>query len=77
MRILAPLGVGGVGVMTSNPIIAPILAGLYGTSAVGQSVKGARFLMGQNDWQKELAETLRRAAPYGYGAGAAVSPGEE
>ncbi len=77
MRILAPLGVGGIGVATSNPIIAPILAGLYGTSAIGQTVRGARFLMGQNQSQKDLAEALRRAGPYLYGAGAAASPGEE
>lgn len=77
-RILAPLGVsGGIGVATSNPIIAPLVAGLYGISVAGQTRGGARALMGETGVQKDLAEALRRAAPYLRGVGSAVPSGEE
>lgn len=45
------------------------VGGLYGLSLAGQTRGGAKFLMGQNDWQKRLAEYLRQAAPYAAGAG--------
>lgn len=48
-------------------------AGLYATSLAGQTPKGARFLLGQNDWQRRLAEQLRRAGPYGAGLGYAAT----
>lgn len=48
-------------------------AGLYATSLAGQTPKGARFLLGQNDWQRKLAEQLRRASPYGAGLGYAAT----
>jgi hypothetical protein len=77
-RILAPFGLsGGIGMATGNPMIAAPVAAAYGLSTLGQTAKGARFLMGQNEWQKQLAEMLRAAGPYTYGAGAALSPGED
>jgi len=49
-------------------------AGAYGLGALGQSAQGAKFLLGQNDWQQALAEALRRAQPQIAGATAVAAP---
>jgi hypothetical protein len=56
-----------------NPALVAPLAAAYGVSAVGQTSAGAKYLMGQNDWQKRMAEIIRNAAPYAAGAGQSVS----
>jgi len=38
----------------------PILAAPIGVSALGQSKAGAKFLFGGNDWQKSMADKLRK-----------------
>lgn len=58
-RIGAPLLMGGAAVASGNPLLTVPLAGAYGVSALGQSAKGSKFLLGQNDWQREMAEYLR------------------
>jgi hypothetical protein len=60
--------------LMGSPLTAAGIAGLYGVSALGQTKGGARYLMGQNDWQKRLAEQLRLAAPYGAGLGNELTP---
>jgi len=59
-------GAGAVG-LGGSAIISPWAlvpgAALWGLGKVGASEKGARFLLGGNDWQKSLAEQLRNYIP--------------
>jgi hypothetical protein len=55
------LTAGGVTAATTGPVIPLGMAGLYGTSLLGQSEKGAKFLMGQTSSQQKLAEFLRKS----------------
>lgn len=71
-RFLAPLGLGGIAYMSSNPWLASPLALGYGISTIGQTRRGARLLMGQTAAQKKAAEALRNISPYLYGSGQAV-----
>lgn len=64
---LGGAGAAGTAAM-AFPGAAPMLGSLYGISALGQTAGGARFLMGQQNWQRHLAELLRS------GAGAGVAP---
>jgi hypothetical protein len=74
-RVVGGLGLTGGGALAAgSPLTAAAAAGLYGVSALGQTKGGARYLMGQNDWQKRLAEYLRQAAPYAAGAGNTLTP---
>jgi len=66
-RIVGPaLGLGGVGAATmggtAGAVLGLPLAGAYGLSALGQTEKGAKALLGQYNSQKQLAEFLRKNA---------------
>jgi hypothetical protein len=67
MRVSAPLAGAGAATAYGIPGVAPSLAGLYGTSAIGQTAGGAKMLFGETNKQKLLADLVRR----GYGAGLA------
>ena len=70
------------GVKRAAPVAAAGLAGggpaalamapAYGVSLLGQSAAGSRFLFGQNDWQKAMANHLRDIIPYTAPAGFAT-----
>jgi len=64
---LGAAGAAGTAGMTIPGAAVP-LAALYGVSALGQTAKGAKALMGQTAAQKKLAELLRS------GYGAALAP---
>jgi hypothetical protein len=68
------LGV-GAGAMAGNPL-AQAAAPFYLASLASQTVPGAKFMMGQYEWQKALAEASKRAAPFLSGSGQILS-GEE
>lgn len=58
----------GAGAVAGNPV-ATALAPVYGISLVGQTGAGARFLFGQGDKQKYMAELLRGLQDRTAGAG--------
>ena len=61
---------GGATLATASTPAAAVLAPAYGASLIGQTRGGARYLFGDYDWQKKLAEMLRQSnIPVGAGAG--------
>lgn len=68
------LGIGGAA-MAGNPV-GMALSPMYALSLAGQTAPGAKFLMGQYDWQRALADASRRAAPYLAGSGQILSGDE-
>jgi hypothetical protein len=63
LRILGGTGaLTGGAALTGNPLLAAGIAGGYGLSALGQTEKGAKALLGQYNSQKWLAELLREHA---------------
>ena len=72
-RIFGGATAGGLAAAGGPATLAGV-GGLYGVSALGQTPGGARFLFGQNEWQKKMAQWLRQAAPYGAGAGQTLTP---
>jgi len=77
-RLAAPGALAAAG--TVAPKLAAVGAPFYGISLAGQTVGGAKALLGQTEAQKRFAEMLRRYAESGRtGAvmGATAFPGEE
>lgn len=67
-KLSLPLAVGA-----ASPTTGAVLAPLYATSLAGQTATGARYLFGQNDWQKVMADVIRKGAPFGAGAGQSLT----
>lgn len=64
----AAAGAAGAGAVAGNPL-ATAVAPVYGVSLLGQTAPGARFLFGQGDKQKYMAELLRGLQDRTAGAG--------
>lgn len=62
-RILGAGAGAGLGYGVAGPAGPAAMGALYATSALGQSEKGAKFLMGQTSSQKKLANFLRQQGP--------------
>jgi hypothetical protein len=71
----AGLGVGASPFVFGPAAIAPALAG-YGLAKLGTTRGGARFLFGENEWQKKLAESLRQRGAQGTAAVIGGSEGQ-
>jgi hypothetical protein len=73
-RIAAPVLLAGGGAAAGGLTGAlAVPAALYGVSALGQTARGAKHLLGENDWQKAMAQALRSQRAQALMGGVAAS----